>query len=363
MAIETTKGLYRHEQDPSISSVGARVRELPPEIASEILDDVITGSAALQLGAVSRMSRREKIFNLTETLPEAYWIKGTAATDKPSFGPGSSQPDSSREAKDLAMKQTTSMTWTQKRMEAEEMAVLVPLPDTWKADSDVDFEEIKPYLVEAMAKKLDAAILFGEEVPTSWVASGFRGILPDALGRGNSIAATSYPVQGSSPARIDYGLAIAALAEQMAEDGYAPTGFVTYPGFKWKLVQMRGNNGEPIYQGSLVGMDGRPAQTVYGESLAEVRSGIWNTHKDDALIIAGQWNLLKIGIRQDIEFAVTDSAPIFNQAGTLVLNTFQQDAKVLRATFRVAANVINPLMRLGGEYPFSVLRPDADFSS
>lgn len=363
MAIETNKGLYRHSDTADIASIGNRIRELPAEVASGIIDDVLAGSAALQLGDVTRMTRREKIFTLTETLPDAYWIKGTAATDKPAFGPGASLPDGSREAKDLAMKQTTGMSWKQKKMEAEEMAVLVPLPDTWQADSDVNFEEIKPYLVEAMAKKLDAAILFGEELPSSWAANGFYGILPMAIAAGNTINAADTAYQIGATGRTDYGLAIAALAEQMAEDGYDPTGFTTYPGFKWKLVQQRGTNGESIYQGGAVGMDGRPAETIYGERLAEVRSGIWNTHKDDALIIAGQWNTLKIGVRQDIEFAVTDSAPIFNQAGTLVLNTFQQDAKVLRATFRVASTVINPRMRLGGEFPFSALRPDSNFSS
>lgn len=359
MAIQTTKGLYRQEQPASISNVGTRVRELPPEVATDIIDDVITGSAVLQLGSVTRMTRREKIFNLTETLPDAYWIKGTTATDKPSFGPAAALTDGSREAKDLAMKQTTSMTWKQKRMEAEEMAVLVPLPDTWEADSDVNFEEIKPYLVEAMAKKLDDAVLFGNEVPSSWVASGFNGILPDAIARGNSINGAN--IGTGAGQYVDLADAIAALSEDMANDGYNPTGFVTYPGFKWKLVRLRDANKNPIFDGALTSSP--TGQGIYGQPLAEVRSGIWNNHKDDALLIAGQWDTLKIGIRQDIEFAVTDSAPIFNQAGTLVLNTFQQDAKVLRATFRVAANVINPLMRLGGEYPFSVLRPDADFSS
>lgn len=358
MAIETTKGLYRHEQDASIVFQGQRMREMPPEVASEILDDVITGSAALQLGAVTRMARREKVFNLTETLPEAYWMKGTAATDKPAFGPGSTQTDGSREAKDLALKQTTSMTWTQKKMEAEEMAVMVPLPDTWAADSDVNFEEIKPYIVEAMSKKIDAAIFWGEDLPSSWRANGFNGILPDAIARGNSINGANI---GTGPGQYrDLADAIAALSETMAEDGYDPTGFVTYPGFKWKLVRLRDANGSPIY----TPLEGSPSgQGIYGQSLVEVRNGTWNTHKDDALLMAGDWDKLKIGIRQDIEWAVSDSAVITNQAGAVVLNTFQQDTKLLRATFRLAANVINPLMRLGGEYPFSVLRPDADFSS
>jgi HK97 family phage major capsid protein len=355
MAFNT--GLYRNDSAASSYAVGNRVRELPAEVAAGILDDVITGSAALQLGDVQRMSRREKVFTLVNSLPEANWIKGT------SDALTGNANDGSRAAKDVALKQTTSMSWREKKMEVEEMAVLVPLPDTWEADSDVDFNEIKPYLVEAIAKKLDAAVLFGEDIPNSWVANGFNGVLVDTIASGNTVAATDYNIVGSTPSRTDYALAVAALAEQMAEDGYAPTGFVTYPGFKWKLVQMRGNDGAPIYQGALVGSDGRPAQTLYGEQLVEVRNGTWNTHKDDALLIAGQWNTLKIGIRQDISFSVSDSATIVDGSGNVLLSAFQQDTKILRCTFRVAANVINPFMRLGGEYPFSALRPDADFSS
>lgn len=354
MAITANTGQYRHSSGGnSVVNVGNRVRELPPEVAAGILDDVITSSAALQLGQVTRMARREKVFTLVETLPDAYWIKGTAATDKPSFGPGSSQTDGSRQAKDLALKQTTGMSWKQAKMEAEEMAVMVPLPDTWQADSDIDFEEIKPYLVEAMSKKLDNAILFGAELPSSWAANGFNGVLPGALGAGNSLDA-------SNAAYADLADAIAALAANMAEVGYEPTGFVTYPGFKWKLVRLRSVTDKlPIY----TSLDGPISQGIYGLPLAEVTNGTWNAHKADAHLITGDWSTLKIGIRQDVEFAVSDSAVITNQDGTIVLNTFQQDTKVLRATFRVAATVVNPLKRLGGNYPFYALRPDSNFSS
>ena len=358
MSVSTSGGMYRHSNGGnSAYAVGNRVRELPPEVAAGILDDVITSSAAMQLGSVTRMARREKVFTLVETLPDAYWIKGTAATDKPSFGPGSSQTDGSRQAKDLALKQTTGMSWKQAKMEAEELAVMVPLPDTWAADSDVDFDEIKPYLVEAMSKKIDNAILFGTEVPSSWVANGFNGILPDALGKGNSLNGGNI---GTSPGQyVDLADAIAALAEEMAEVGYEPTGFVTYPGFRWKLVRLRDNEGSPIY----TPLDGPIRQGIYGLPLAEVTNGTWNTHKDDAHLITGDWSTLKIGIRQDIEFAVSDSAVITDQSGAIQLNAFQQDTKVLRATFRIAATVVNPLKRLGGTYPFYVLRPDADLSS
>lgn len=341
-------GLFRNDSPANLHSTDNRVRETDPEVVSAIIQDTITSSAVLQLGNVQRTNSRETVFRLQDTLPEAYWIKGT--TDALTGNPN----DGSRAAKDIALKQTTSLAWRETKMEVEEMAVMVPLPDAWRADSDVDFSEIRPLIVEAMQKKLDSAVLFGEDLPSSWAANGFHGILPGAIGHGNVVAA-------NDPQFEDLADAIAGMSEVMAEDGYDPTGFVTYPGFKWKLVRLRNADGTPIYGSQTV--DGAPAQTIYGQRLTEVRSGIWNTHKDDAYIIAGDWSNLRIMIRQDFEFAVSNSAPIFNTSGQLVLNTFQQDSQVMRVTFRVGATVVNPVKRLGGEYPFSVLAPDADYSS
>jgi len=346
-------GLFRNDSGNSSVYVDQKVRELPPELAAGIIEDAQATSSALKLGEVTKMNSRTKVFTIKESPAEAYWIKGT--TDALG-GAG----DGSRASKDVALKQTTSMSWSEKKMEAEEIAVVVPLPDTWESDSDVDFGVIRPDLVAAVAVAIDNAILWGTEIPSSWVANGFNGVLPDTLASGNTVSASdihaTYPTLGLYRDLAD---AIAAMAELMAEDGYDPTGFVTYPGFKWKLVRLRSDDGTPIY----ATVPGSPAQTVYGQPLEEVRNGTWNTHKDDALMIAGDWSKLKIGIRQDLQWAISDSAPIFNTAGELVLNTFQQDAKVIRLTFRIAANIVNPHMRLGGEFPFSALVPTGDLSS
>lgn len=348
-------GLYRNDSPANLHSVGNRVRENDPEVVNAIIEDVVDQSAALSLGDVQRTDSRETIFRLSDGEPDAFLIKGDA-TDALSGNPA----DGSRAAKDIALKQTTSMSFREMKMEVEEWAVLVPLPDTWKADSDVDFGEIRPKIVRAIQRKLDKAILFGEGLPASWAANGFHGILPDAIANNNYVAVTDFPTVGGQP---DYAMAIAAMSEQMAEDGYEPSGFATYPGFKWKLVRARSDDGVPIYQGVNTGTAARPAQTVYGETLFEVRNGAWNNHKDDALVIAGEWNHLKIKVRQDFDFAISNSATIVDTTGAVLLSAFQQDTQVLRVTFRVGAQVVNPLKVLGGEYPFSVLAPDADYSS
>lgn len=353
MAVETGEGLYRLNSPADLGTVGNRVREMPPEVAAGIIDDAITTSAVLGLANVSRMSTREQLFTLVNSLPEAYWIKGTAATDKPDFAPHDALTDGSRAAKDVALKQTTSMNYRQKKIEAEELAVMTVLPDTWRDDSGVNFAEIRPYLVEAIAKKIDAAVLFGDDIPASWVANGFNGILPDAVAAGNTLNAADASFENIADA-------VAALAELQASEGYAPNGFLTHPGFKWSLIRARDGDNNMIYSPATT--SGAP-QSIYGIPLAELDNGAGLGHTDDFKLLTGDWNLLRIGIRQDLQWAVSNAAPIVNQDGTIAYNPFQQDGQVMRVTFRIAAGVVNPVKRLGGDYPFYALRPDADFSS
>lgn len=348
MAFNT--GLYRNDSPANMHSDGNRIRETDPEVVAGIIEEVVEGSAVLSLADVSRTNSRETIFTLSDGEPDAFLIKGTtAAGDVLSGNPS----DGSRAAKDVALKQTTSMSFRQMKMEAEEWAVLVPLPDTWKADSNVDFGEIRPKIVRAIQRKLDKAVLFGDDLPASWAANGFHGVLIDALAAGNSVNAVD-------PQYEDLADAIAAMAEEMAEGGYDPSGFVTYPGFHWKLVRLRSADGVPIYSAL---PDSPQGKGIYGRALTEVKNGAWNDHKADALMIAGEWNNLKVKIRQDFEFTVSNSATIVDTSGNVLLSAFQQDTQVLRVTFRAAAGVVNPNKVLGGEYPFSVLRPDSDYSS
>lgn len=353
MAVETSEGLYRLNSPADLGNAGNRVREIPAEVAAGIIDDAITTSAALGLGNVQRMGTREQLFTLVDTLPEAYWIKGTAATDKPGFAPHNALTDGSRAAKDVALKQTTGMNYRQKKIEAEELAVMTVLPDTWRDDSGVNFAEIRPYLVEAIAKKIDAAIFFGEDLPNSWSANGFNGILPDAIAANNTL-------NGADAAYQNIADAVAALAELQASEGYVPRGFLAHPGFKWKVVRARDGDGNMIY--SPATSAGAP-ESLYGLPLAELDNGAGMGHEDDFQLITGDWSLLRIGIRQDLQWAISNAAPIVNQDGTIAYNPFQQDGQVMRVTFRLAAGVVNPKKRLGGDYPFYALRPDSNYSS
>lgn len=54
-------------------------------------------------------------------------------------------------------------------MNAEELAVLVPVPDSIASDADYDiWGEVQPRIQEAMGKAIDRAIFFGVNAPASW---------------------------------------------------------------------------------------------------------------------------------------------------------------------------------------------------
>ena len=83
---------------------------------------------------------------------------------------------------DTGLKQTSDMKWDNLYLNAEELAVLVPIPDMVFDDADYDlWSLLKPQITEAMGAKIDDAVLFGTGKPTLWP----DGILVAATAAGN----------------------------------------------------------------------------------------------------------------------------------------------------------------------------------
>src|SRR5678810_564750 len=144
---------------------------------------------------------------------------------------------------------------------------------------------------------------------------------------------------------------IALLGEEAGEEGVDITSFLSGPGFKWKLPGLRSQDGFPIYSPPSAGFPG----TIYGLPINEVKNGSWD--KELALLLTGEWDKVRIGIRKDITFSISDSATIVDPATQkVVYSAFQQDGKVLRAVMRLAYVVVNPVRYLGNLYPFWVLQ-------
>lgn len=289
---------------------------LPDQIIKEIIAEAPKSSVLLSRAKMVRLSAKKAKQPVLATLPEAYWVNG-----------------------DTGLKQTTKSTWKNINITAEELAVIVPIPDALLDDADVPlWDEVKPLLVEAIGKKVDAAGIFGDDKPDSWP----EAIVPSCVTAGNVV------YRGTK----DLGVDVADAGKILAEQGFGINGFASKPGMQWELVGLRNANGDPIYTQSL---SGAPQSGLYGYPLNEVTTGVWDA--DEVDILAGDWNKFVIGIRQDITYDLFKEGVISDENGKVLLNLMQQDCKALRVVFRVGFQVAVPVTRLGGKYPAAIVAP------
>ena len=327
---------------------GTDPRVLPEKVARSVIQDVEQSSVAMQLANVHRMTTRQERLTLEDSFPDAYWLNGTTDYPRLSSGDGVNNASGSARAKDSQPKKTTKVTWASKTLAAEELAVQVAIPDSFIDDTGAPlFDEIRPKLATAFAKKIDAAVLFGEDSPFLQ-----DGVLQGAIANGNVVTLGSgASVLGQT--HNDIAMDVAALGFEAAQDGLLVNKFVTAPGFDWRLYGLRDSNGTPIY---IAPTDSSPGR-LYGRPTQEVTNGTWD--EDLALLAGGEWDKCIIGVRQDITFSLSDSAVIYDPATGLVkYSAFQQDGKVLRAVMRLAFTVVQPLRHLTNTkvYPFWVLQ-------
>ncbi len=316
------------------SGTSRTAREIPETVSNSILADVYEGSAVLRLGTVRRMPALTHRIPVLSTFADAFWIQGA-----------------DRAAKDSALKQTTNVTWDNVYITADELAVLVVVPDAWMDDSDITWAEIRREISRAFAKKIDQAVLFGDGSPPA----GFTGPVGGLVG--GAVTAGNFTTLGTtlSGSYNDVGLDLADVAEDLAQDGFDVTGWAARKGFRWRLTKTRDTTGQPIYTSTLGGPDGPGLGALYGEPYYEVGNGAWDD--TEAYAIGGEWDKLVVGIRQDMSFQVFDSGVISDDSGNVIYNAMQSDGKVLRAVMRLGYAVPSPVKALGGTFPFGILRP------
>ena len=295
--------------------------QVPDQVATDLIKEMTTESVMLSRARRVNMSAKKTKQPVLASLPDAYWVDG-----------------------DTGLKQTTSTGFENLVMVAEELAAIVPIPDSLVADSNIPlWSEIQPLLVEAIGAKIDAATLFGVDKPESW---------PDAIVPATT-KAKNVVAQGKNP---DLAADVAELAGLVSKGGFAVNGFASEPGLNWELVGLRSGQGAPIYSPAIAA--GQPS-ALYGYPLNEVRSGVWDASK--AKLIAADWSKFVIGVRQDVTFDLFSEGVISDASGKVILNLMQQDTKALRVVMRVGWQVANPAVRLQGDkskrYPAGVLTP------
>ncbi len=323
---------------PTYSATPGSHPLIPEDVSREIVKNATQKSAVLSMFRTKRMSTAQQRMPVLSTKPQAYFVTG-----------------------DTGLKQTTSMAWSNKFLDAEELGVIIPIPE--KLIDDVDYDiwgEIRPEIEEAIAIKLDAAVLFGYDKPASWPAS----IVAAAIAAGNTAT------QGAG---IDIADDINNVMAAVERDGYDVNGFFIRNSMKAELRGLRDANNAFIFQPPAnAGLTNTTYKgTIYGEKAVSSLSGIFEEEDagtygraaNSVKLIAGDWSQGIIGIRQDLTWKMLDQAVITDAAGNIVFNLPQQDMVAMRVVARYAFQVPNPLTRLqmteANRYPFGVLRDAA----
>lgn len=253
---------------------------------------------------------------------------------------------------DTGLKPTTSMTWGNVILTAEEIATIVPIPQNVLDDADYDiWANVRPRIVEAIGATFDKAVLFGTNKPTSFPA----GIVTGATSAGNVVQLDA------SVSLYQQLLGENGVASLVEADGYTPNGYVGAIAMRSKLRGTVDYNGLPIF-GRAAYRDGVQAKGQYELDGADIYFP--NSEVMDptvALLIGGDWTQAVWAVRTDITTKLLTEAVITDANGKVVLNLAQQDCVGLRVVFRAGWQLPNPINRVNGtkatRYPFAVLTP------
>lgn len=288
---------------------------VPEPMVAEVIKEATKSSAILSRARTVRMSSKTNRQPVLSVLPQAYWVSG-----------------------DTGLKQTSKAEWENVVLTAEELAVIVPVPEAYIADSGVPiWDEVRPLLGQAIGQKIDAACVFGDDAPSTFDTNIYD--LADAAG--------NVVVAGTGD---DLAVDVASMGELLATQGYSLSGFLSRPGFQWRLRGQRTQDGHPIYTEG----DG-----LYGRPLNEVENGSWDATQ--AHLIGGDFSKAIVGIRQDVSFKVFTEGVISDSSGNVVLNLMQQDSVALRVVARYAFATAKPVTTLEADAaeraPFAILAP------
>src|SRR3954470_8355911 len=212
------------------------------------MQNVIEQSAALRLFRQVGMSSKTQRMPVLSALVQAYFVNG-----------------------DTGLVQTTKMAWENKYLNAEPLAAIVPVPRDVLDDSDYDmWGEIRPRVEEALALKLDEAILFGLNKPASWPGSLIEQARSAGNVRDNNIA---QPGEGGIAEDFNQ------LMGKVEEDGFDVSGAVARTGLRVRMRGARDTTGQ-----ALVDLQ---QNTIYGAQLEYLKSVSWPNFAAGAPAVKG----------------------------------------------------------------------------
>lgn len=306
---------------------------IPDEVSSVIIKNVTAKNPILSLARrLPNMSASARSMPVMSALATAYFVSG-----------------------DTGLKQTSEVNWTNKFIHAEELAVIVPIPENVLDDTNYDiWGETRPAVEEAIGVAIAQAILYGTNIPAQWTTDlGAAGIVAGATAASQVLSAAAYADLYEAVLGETAG-GVAGVFMAVEADGFAVTGSVAHPLMKGKLRNLRASDGMPIFKTSMqqvagYELDGTP---IYFPNDGSIVSG-------SSWMVSGQWDQLVYSIRKDITYKILTEAVIQDAAGNIIYNLAQQDMVALRAVIRLGFALPNPINRMNqvaaSRYPFAVL--------
>lgn len=293
---------------------------------NEIIKPATSESVALSTFRQVRMSAGTATMPVLSALPTAGFV---------------SMHDSTADPVVEGRKPTTKVSWINKNLVAEEIAVIVPVHENILADSRFDiWGEVRPLVVQEFARVLDAAVFFGTNKPATWLDPA---LIPGAIAAGNEV------VGGTG---LDLAEDFNDAFGEVEDDGFDVNAAFTGRFLRRELRGLRDADNQPIYLDALRS-DGNTA-SIYGQDLHYFTRGGWD--RDVATALVGDRSAVVIGIREDMQVKLLDQATI--GTGANQLNLAEMDMVALRFKFRVA--FATAFSTAGGEatdYPFAVITP------
>lgn len=297
---------------------------IPEENAREIIQGVVTQSAVLQRGRkLPNMSSKTYKMPVLDMLPIAYFVNG-----------------------DTGAKKTTKQAWDKKFITAEEIAVIVPIPEAVLDDSDYDiWGEVKPRVIEAFGKVIDGAVLFDLDKPSTWR----DGVVTTATKAGSVVTLAT------GDDLYDKIMAEEGIIAKIEESGYFVNGHMADISMRAKLRGLKDTTGNPIFKSD---MQNGTTYSLDGSPMNFPNNGAFD--KSKALMISGDFSQLVYAIRQDITFKLFTEGVVQNTDGSIAYNLMQNDMVALRAVMRLGWEIPNPINSMETDKtkrcPFAILK-------
>lgn len=313
--------------DASIIDRSGAESLIPTQESNEIIQGAITQSAVLSRGRrLANMTSRQYKMPVLDMLPIAYFVNG-----------------------DTGQKQTTKQQWDKKYITAEEIAVIVPIPEAVLDDSEYDiWAEVRPRITEAFGKVIDSAILFGVNKPTSWR----NDVVATAT------AAGAIVTLGSADNLYDKIMSEDGVIAKVENCGYFVNGHMADISMRAKLRGLKNTNGDPLFKSDL---QGSTQYALDGSPMVFPNNGAFD--KSKALMISGDFSQLVYSIRQDITFKLFTEGVVQNTDGSIAYNLMQNDMVALRAVMRLGWEIPNPINSVEKNKekrcPFAVMKAGA----